>query len=107
MASNKISWCQWSFCDKAEASAALSPGACAASGWNTLTQSGTWVKGKINTPDNFTNCGNNIPPPVVEITAPQANESFITPASITIDATATAPSGTITKVDFYSGSTLI
>lgn len=107
MASNKISWCQWSFCDKAEASAALSPGACAASGWNTLTQSGTWVKGKINTPDNFTNCGNNIPPPVVEITAPEANASFITPASITIDATATAPSGTITKVDFYSGSTLI
>jgi aryl-phospho-beta-D-glucosidase BglC (GH1 family) len=54
MATNKISWINWSFADKAEVSAALSPGACAGGSWNNTSQSGTFIKQRILTPaDNF------------------------------------------------------
>ena len=43
--------------------------------------------------------------PVVAITAPAANAVFSAPASITIAATATVGSGTISKVEFYNGTT--
>lgn len=48
------------------------------------------------------------PPPTVSITAPASNASFAAPASVAITASATAASGlTISKVDFYSGATLL
>lgn len=46
-------------------------------------------------------------PPVVSITSPAANASFTAPASITIQASATDTDGTIAKVAFYNGSTLL
>jgi len=46
-------------------------------------------------------------PPTVSITAPAANASFNAPASITVTATAADADGTIIKVDFYQGATLI
>jgi RHS repeat-associated protein len=46
-------------------------------------------------------------PPTVSITAPAANASFNAPATITVTATAADTDGTITKVDFYQGVTLI
>jgi GH18 family chitinase/chitodextrinase len=49
--------------------------------------------------------GNSIP--TVSITSPANNASFSAPASITINATATDSDGTISKVDFYNGSTLL
>lgn len=56
MATNKISWINWSFADKAEISAALSPGACSGGSWNATTQSGAFIKERILSPaDNF-NC---------------------------------------------------
>ncbi|MEI7801210.1 MAG: Ig-like domain-containing protein, partial [Bacteroidota bacterium] len=47
-------------------------------------------------------------PPVVIITSPANNTNYATPpATITIDATASDADGTITKVEFYNGSTLL
>ena len=45
-------------------------------------------------------------PPTVSITAPTNNASYTAPASITITASATANTGTISKVEFYDGNTL-
>ncbi len=46
--------------------------------------------------------------PVTSITSPAANTKFIAPASITINANATNAAGaTITKVQFYQGTTLL
>lgn len=47
-----ISWCNWSYSDKYEVSAALVGGSCG-SNWNNTSASGTYVKGKMSTPDNF------------------------------------------------------
>ena len=45
--------------------------------------------------------------PTVALTAPVANARFTAPASIAIAANASDSDGTIAKVEFYSGSTLI
>ena len=55
--------------------------------------------------DNETN--NQTVTPVVSLTSPAENTTYMTPATISIAAEATAPQGTISKVDFYSGSSLI
>jgi Big-like domain-containing protein len=46
-------------------------------------------------------------PPGVNISAPANNAIFTAPANITIAATATDTDGTVTKVDFFDGATLI
>ncbi len=54
----KISWCYWSFSDKNETSAALTPNACTTSLWNSTTTAGTQVKTWLTTyPKNFISCG--------------------------------------------------
>lgn len=53
----KVSWCNWSWCDKNEVSAALGSNACSSGSWNNTTQSGTLVKSHMNTADNFIPCG--------------------------------------------------
>ncbi|MEO7802013.1 MAG: Ig-like domain-containing protein, partial [Ginsengibacter sp.] len=45
--------------------------------------------------------------PVVALTSPAADASFTSPATISIAATATDADGTVSKVEFYNGSTLI
>lgn len=45
--------------------------------------------------------------PIVSITTPTSNSSFAQPATIDIAATASDPDGTISKVEFYHGTTLI
>ena len=45
--------------------------------------------------------------PTVAITSPLDNASFTAPASITINATAADANGTIAKVEFYNGATLL
>ncbi|WP_437962554.1 glycoside hydrolase family 5 protein (plasmid) [Sorangium sp. So ce119] len=52
LSTNKISWLNWSIVDKAEACAALRPGAGASGPWSDgqLTESGRWVKAKIQAP---------------------------------------------------------
>jgi poly(3-hydroxybutyrate) depolymerase len=43
--------------------------------------------------------------PVVNLTAPASNSTFTSPATINITATASDPNGTISKVEFYNGTT--
>ena len=45
--------------------------------------------------------------PAVSLTSPAAGATFTAPASITVSANASDSDGTITKVDFYQGSTLL
>lgn len=45
--------------------------------------------------------------PTVSITSPANNASFSAPASITINANAADADGTVNKVDFYNGTTLL
>jgi hypothetical protein len=45
--------------------------------------------------------------PVVTITAPLNNVSYTEGDNVTINAAATVPTGTISKVDFYQGTTLL
>jgi hypothetical protein len=46
-------------------------------------------------------------PPSVTLTAPAPNTSFTAPASVTMTASATDSDGTIARVEFYAGSTLV
>jgi len=46
-------------------------------------------------------------PPTVSLTAPAANTNYIAPASVALTATASDSDGTISKVEFYQGSTLV
>ncbi len=46
-------------------------------------------------------------PPVVNINIPVNNEAFIAPATIAINASASDADGSISKVDFYNGSSLL
>ena len=45
--------------------------------------------------------------PTVSITSPVANANFTSPASITINASASTNSGSVSKVEFYNGNTKI
>ena len=46
-------------------------------------------------------------PPSVAMTSPPSGSSFVTPATIALAATATDSDGTVGRVDFYQGATLI
>ncbi len=46
-------------------------------------------------------------PPTVSLTAPANGASFTVGANVTVSATASDPDGTINRVEFYTGSTLI
>ena len=46
-------------------------------------------------------------PPTVSLTSPANNANFTAPASITLTAAASDADGTVSKVEFYSGTTLI
>ena len=46
-------------------------------------------------------------PPTVALTSPAASATYTAPATMTVSASASDTDGTITKVDFYRGSTLI
>ena len=62
---------------------------------------------------SFTTAGGTPPPPppnslpAVSLTSPANNSAFTAPASIPLAASATDSDGTIVRVDFYSGGTLL
>ncbi len=46
-------------------------------------------------------------PPSVNLTAPAANSTYTAPATITLQATASDSNGTVSKVEFFAGATLL
>lgn len=68
---------------------------------NPEQNSGPWAVWKL-----IGACGGNASP-TISLTSPANNTSFTAPASITISANATDSDGSISKVDFYNGSTLL
>jgi regulation of enolase protein 1 (concanavalin A-like superfamily) len=46
-------------------------------------------------------------PPAVSLTSPSAGASFIAPANITLQASASDADGTVARVEFYRGTTLV
>jgi len=74
-----------------------------------LTAKATDNNGVVGTSSivNITVNGVANQPPTVSITSPANNATFNAPASITISAAASDADGTISKVDFYNGTTLL
>jgi hypothetical protein len=59
----------------------------------------------VSAPVNITVSRNS--PPTVSLTAPAANATFYAPATISLAATASDSDGSVARVDFYQGATLI
>jgi hypothetical protein len=68
-------------------------------GASTTSATRTVTFGSSSSPPN--------PPPSVSMTAPANGASFTAPATITLSATASDTGGSVTRVDFYRGTTLI
>lgn len=49
----------------------------------------------------------NYPPPTVSLTAPTNGTLFMAPALIALQATAASPNGSVTRVEFFQGSTFL
>jgi hypothetical protein len=81
-----------------------------AAGSYSLTADATDNDGAVTTSAavgiTVTGGGGNVPP-TVSITSPANGATFTAPVSITINATAADSDGTVSKVDFYQGSTLL
>ncbi len=103
MQTRKISWCNWSFSDKSEVSAALNEGACG-SNWNNTSVSGEYIKNKILNPaDSWAGSGGNTPP-VSNITSPVNNSYYEVGNTVKIDATAYDSDGSVSLVEFYANN---
>jgi len=46
-------------------------------------------------------------PPAVALNSPVSNASYSSPANVTLTATASSPNGTVSRVEFYTGSKLL
>ena len=76
--------------------------------WWTQNENPETHSGASGVWENLGTCGggnNNNVAPVVSLTSPAAGATFTAPASITITATATDSDGTVSKVEFFNGST--
>ncbi|WP_420151758.1 cellulase family glycosylhydrolase [Spirosoma sp.] len=100
-AGQKISWCNWTFSDAGQSSAALNPGSCGAQQWNNTSASGTWVKNRILNPaDDF-----GPSTPSVAIVSPTNNTTISIGTNLAINAS--VYNATATAVEFYNGATLL
>jgi endoglucanase len=109
MRNKKISWCNWNYSDDSRTGAVWKNGGCASNNWTTsnLKEAGIWVRDYIRSPaDDFLIATINISP-TVNITSPVHNYSANTGTNITLTATAADKDGSITKVAFFYGATLI
>ena len=61
MDKNNISWCNWSFSDKSESSAALKSGSANSQNWNNVSTSGEYIKSKLAEPNTFVACTDTTP----------------------------------------------
>jgi endoglucanase len=106
---NYIGHCNWSVADISETSAILKPnsGVSANGGWTAdqLKPSGVLVRNHYTSKCNTTIPSN--PTPTVSLGAPANNSAFCAGSAITFTASATVPTGSVSKVDFYDGNTLL
>lgn len=79
----------------------------ASAGSHTLTAKATDNRGAVSTSGAVTVTVGTNTPPTVSITSPAANAVFAAPATIGISANAADTGGSITKVEFFSGVTLL
>jgi len=77
----------------------------AAAGTHTLTARATDNNGAVTTSVAVSAIVNT--PPTVSLTAPANNAVFTPPANIAVTATAADPDGSVAKVDFFDGATLV
>jgi hypothetical protein len=106
LALNKISWVNWSYCDKPENSAVLIPGSGASQLWNNTNVQGDKIKSFIATPaDSWSSISNW--KPAVNISSPLNGDYFLPNSSITIKADAVDKNGTVSSVDFLVDGTII
>ncbi|UHG92665.1 Ig-like domain-containing protein [Spirosoma oryzicola] len=97
----KISWCNWTYSDAGESSAALNSGACNGQQWNNTSPSGTWVKDRILNPaDDF-----GPATPSVAITSPANNTTVTIGSNLVVNASVYNASAT--AVEFYNGTMLL
>jgi len=109
MRTKKISWCNWNFSDDERTGAVWTSGTCSNGPWNTtrLKPAGLWVRERMLSPADDFPGGTVNQAPTVSLTSPSNNASFTAPASITISANAADADGTVSKVEFYNGTTLL
>lgn len=104
---NKISWCNWSYSDKQEGSAALVAYSAADELWDNTSLSGNIVKKLIlYPPDSWSSkVGNR--PPVVEIDRSLRGAYIIEGESRALTADALDSDGSVAFVDYYANGNLI
>ena len=109
MRNKKISWCNWNYSDDSRSGAVWKSGTCSSNNWSdaNLKEAGLWAKEYISSPADDFPTGSINQAPNINLTAPANNTNFTAPASITISANATDTDGTISKVEFYNGTTLL
>jgi cytochrome c peroxidase len=78
-----------------------------AAGSYTLTAKATGSNGTTTTSAPVTISVTAAAAPVVSLTAPANGASFVAPAAVSLTASATTTQGTITKVEFFNGATLL
>lgn len=106
MADNNISWCNWSYSDKDEISAALEPGSCLGGTWDNPSPSGAYVKDKMLVPADSWQGSDNIPP-TAAITSPTGGAVFESGETVSITANANDADGTVTLVEFFANGSKI
>jgi uncharacterized protein YjdB len=106
MNSNSISWCNWSYSDKNETSAALMYGSCLGGDWDNTSQSGEYVKSNLLNPADSWAGDENIPP-VGKIVSPDNHAKFELNETVTITANASDQNGSVSLVEFYANGTKI
>jgi endoglucanase len=101
---NKISSCNWSVVNKNETAAALTTGTSAMGNWSAsnLTQSGTLVRNYIKG-----KCNVAVVTGSVTVAFAGGVTTYNQGDPVTMTATATVANGTISKVVFYSGTTVL
>lgn len=108
MRTKKIGWTNWNYSDDFRSGAVWTTGTCGSGPWTTarLKPAGAWIRERMLSPaDDFPGGGNIAP--TVSITSPANNAAFTAPGSITINANAADSDGSVSKVEFFNGSTLL
>lgn len=97
-----LSWCNWSYADKDEVSAALVEGSCLGGAWNSTSASGAFVKEALLEPaDSWSGSQGNIRP-VAALTAPQANAVFETGETFRLSAVVSDADGEVVLAEFFA-----